>query len=83
MLAMLGTWYMVLRKTVCREPAQERANGKAVRSELSKPVGAHVITPRALNAIPGAIGLSDCPTGFWSCFGPFLPRYGSVPPFLK
>jgi hypothetical protein len=40
------------------------ATGKGIEVGLLKPIGAHIITPYALDARLGSIGFKVCPVGF-------------------
>jgi hypothetical protein len=47
----------------------------------SKPTGAHVMPPRALDVGHGITGFNVCPAGFRSCLGSILPFYALIPSF--
>jgi hypothetical protein len=53
------------------------ANSKALGMELTKAVGAHIMTPNATNARNETIAFSVCTPESHSCFGTILPCYFS------
>jgi hypothetical protein len=67
----------------CRQDPKGEAMGatsKAPEGEVPKPFCAH-LTPCALEAGHGAVGLHVCPAGYCSSFGPLIP-YNSVIPLF-
>jgi hypothetical protein len=69
----------------CQEhgaPAKERETMWAADGVgLSKSVEVHIMTPGALDAGPGVVGVNVCPAEFWSCFDPILPCSFPIPAF--
>lgn len=58
------------------------ANGRVEGTRLPKPPGTQMMSPKALDAEPGAAEFSFCPTEFHlflvQCFSPY-----PIPPFMS
>jgi hypothetical protein len=74
------------RKTVGSEHSQPKRKREpmwvAVDNVIGvEPFGTHIMPFYALDAGCGDAGFNVCPAGVWSCFGPVLPWYSSIPQF--